>query len=97
MRALCLSVAKVSQIFAHVNSSSEEEEEGDEDEAELVYDEFVSVIVRCCDAKIPEPMRDGQPFVEDILQRWLKLIFMPTYRQLLKDKTRGIIKQYAGN
>ena len=48
--------------------------------------------VRCCDAKIPEAMRDGQPF-EEVLQRWLQLVFVPTYRQLLKDKARGIVKK----
>ena len=30
-----LSISKVSQIFAHVNTSADEEEEGDEDEAAL--------------------------------------------------------------
>ena len=48
--------------------------------------------VRCCDAKIPESMRDGLPF-EEILQRWLQLVFVPTYRQLLKDKARGVVKK----
>ena len=48
--------------------------------------------VRCCDAKIPEEMRDGLPF-EEVLQRWLQLVFVPTYRQLLKDKARGIVKK----
>ena len=48
--------------------------------------------MRCCDAKIPEPMRDGLPF-EEILQRWLQVVFVPTYCQLLKDKARGIVKK----
>ena len=48
--------------------------------------------MRCCDAKIPEAMRDGLPF-EEVLQRWLQLVFVPTYRQLLKDKARGIVKK----
>ena len=87
-----LSVSRVSQIFSLVNSSSEEGEGGDEDEAELVYEEFISVIVRCCDAKIPEAQRDGAPF-EEVLQRWLQLSFVPTYRQLMKDKARGLIKK----
>ena len=30
-----LSISKVSQIFAHVNTAADEEEEGDDDEAEL--------------------------------------------------------------
>ena len=30
-----LSISKVSQIFAHVNTSADEDEEGDDDEAEL--------------------------------------------------------------
>ena len=45
--------------------------------------------VRCCDAKIPEANRGGEPF-EKVLQSWLQLVFVPTYRRLLKDKARGI-------
>ena len=84
-----LSVSRVSQIFTHVNTASDEEEEGDEDEAELCYDEFQNVIVRCCDAKIPEANRGGETF-EVVLQSWLQLVFVPTYRRLLKDKARGL-------
>ena len=38
-----LSISKVSQIFAHVNTSADEEEEGDEDEAAL-YLLYCSII-----------------------------------------------------
>ena len=38
-----LSISKVSQIFAHVNTSADEEEEGDEDEAAL-YSLYCSII-----------------------------------------------------
>ena len=83
-----LSVSEVSQIFSTVNAASEEEEGGDDDESELVYDEWVQVIARCCDARIPEEARGGEPF-EYTLQSWLQLVFVPTYKRLLKEKARG--------
>ena len=83
-----LSVSAVSQIFSTVNAQSEEEEDGDDDESELVYDEWVQVIARCCNAKIPEEARGGEPF-EYTLQSWLQLVFVPTYKRLLKEKARG--------
>lgn len=85
-----LTVSKVGTIFTQVNVSSEEVEGGDEEEAELVFDEFVQVVVRICNAKIPPEMREpGEEFVFT-LQRWLKLIFIPKFKQLVKDKQRGI-------
>ena len=47
------------------------------------------VVVRLCDAKIPEDKRGGEPF-ENTLQAWLQLVFVPTFRRILKDKARGI-------
>ena len=61
----------------------------DEDESELDYYEFKQVVVRICDAKIPEDKRGGEPF-ENTLQAWLQLMFVPTFRRILKDKARGI-------
>lgn len=84
-----LTVSTVSRIFTHVNTQSEEEEGGDEDESELDYHEFKQVVVRICDAKIPEDKRGGEPF-ENTLQAWLQLMFVPTFRRILKDKARGL-------
>ena len=83
-----LSGAKVQQIFTQVNAAEAEEEEGDDDESELVYDEWALCVARICDAKIPEEARGGNPF-EYTLQAWLDLVFVPTYKQLLKDKRKG--------
>ena len=59
-----LTVSKVGTIFTQVNVSSEEVEGGDEEEAELVFDEFLQVVVRLCDAKIPPANREnGEEFV----------------------------------
>ena len=57
-----LTVAEVNQVFALVNSQAEEVEGGDEDAAELVYDEFIQVLSRCCYAKIPEENRGDYRF-----------------------------------
>jgi len=84
-----LTVSQVGHIFTAVNAS-EEAEGGDEDDAECVYEEFLQVLCRCCDARIPASSREepGEEFVYT-LQRWLHLIFIPTYTRLLKDKARG--------
>ena len=58
---------------------------------ELVYEEFISVIVRCCDAKITPQSRGGKSF-EETLQNWLEYVVVPTYRTLIKDRKRGIAK-----
>ena len=84
-----LTVLALTSIFATVNSTAEEEEEGDDDEQELCFDEFVQVVACVCNAKVPEGMRDGEPF-EFTLQSWLHLVFIPTYKRILKDKARGI-------
>ena len=52
-------------------------------------DRVPQVVVRLCDAKIPEDKRGGEPF-ENTLQAWLQLVFVPTFRRILKDKARGI-------
>ena len=46
--------------------------------------EFLSLITRICDIKIPEASRGGEPF-EHTLQAWLQLVFIPTYKRILKD------------
>jgi hypothetical protein len=86
-----LTLAQATSIFAFVNMQSEQEEGGDEDMGELVYDEFVQVIARCCDAKIPEANRGGEAF-EYTLQTWLEYQVVPIYRALIKDRKRGIAK-----
>ena len=79
-----LTVSKVGTIFTQVNVSSEEVEGGDEEEAELVFDEFLQVVVRLCDAKIPPANREnGEEFVFT-LQRWLKIMFIPTFKRIIK-------------
>ena len=42
-----------------------------------------------CNAKVPEASRNGEPF-EFTLQAWLHLIFLPTFKGIIKDKARGI-------
>ena len=84
-----LTNVKLQAIFNVVNASSEDEEGGDDDAAELVYSEWVQLIARVCDAKIPEAVRGGAPF-ERTLQNWLHLVFLPTYKKVLKDKARGL-------
>ena len=56
---------------------------------ELQYDEFMQVVARCCNAKIPVENRGGEGF-EYTLQAWLHYMVVPTYKQLIKDKARGI-------
>ena len=84
-----LTVAKLGAIFTLVNSLSEEEEDGDDDEEELVYEEFLQVLARMCDAKIPAAQRNGMAF-EYTLQAWIQLQFLPVYKNLLKLKARGV-------
>lgn len=56
-----------------------------------MYDEFVEVMARCCDAKITPQSRGGKSF-EETLQNWLEYVVVPTYRTLIKDRKRGIAK-----
>ena len=84
-----LNLRKLNEIFSVVNVQSEAEEGGDEDGSELVFEEWVQVVSRCCDAKVAEEHRNGEEF-EWVLQRWLHYSFIPTYKSLLKDKARGI-------
>ena len=82
-----LTVSQVGHIFTQVNAASEAE--NSEDDAECVYEEYLQVLCRCCDARIPASSRvEGEEFCST-LQRWLHLIFMPTYTRLLKEKARG--------
>tara|TARA_B110001452_G_scaffold210263_1_gene180640 strand:+ start:226 stop:396 length:171 start_codon:yes stop_codon:yes gene_type:complete len=47
-----------------------------------------AVIARICDVKIPEDQRGGECF-EYTLQSWMQLVFVPCFKQLLKDKAKG--------
>ena len=77
-------------IFTQVNAAFEELEDGDEEESECVYEEFRQVLCRICDARIPPDRREpGEDFAVT-LQRWLHLLSVPRYKQLLKDKARGV-------
>ena len=62
---------------------------GASQESELVYEEWVQVIARVCDAKVPDQNRDGKEF-EWVLQRWLHYAFVAMYKTLLEDKARGL-------
>lgn len=84
-----LTVAKLTSIFARTNSAAEDDADGDDDEQELCFEEFVQLIAAVCDTKVPAETRKGVAF-ELTLQSWLHLIFLPTYKRILKDKARGI-------
>ena len=81
-----LTTAELTAIFTRVNARSVEEEEGDDDEEELDFVEFLEVLARMCNAKYPEADRDGESFAT-CLQSFLHLIFLPTYKKLLKKRT----------
>jgi hypothetical protein len=86
-----LTVSQVGHIFTQVNAASEDADDGDTNDAECVYEEFLQVIGRICDARISASSReDPEEELVYTLQRWLHLIFIPTYTRLLKDKARGI-------
>jgi len=101
-----LSVAKVSLIFTMVNlenalKSVEEllaegvpelavAEAADDDEDELVYEEWCDVVVRMVNEKFPAAERvPGQDFAL-LLDEYLENTMLPKYTQLLKDKKRGL-------
>ena len=50
---------------------------------ELDQHEFVALMGRCCNIKIPLASRGGEPF-EFTWQAFLVMIFLPTYRKLIK-------------
>ena len=87
-----LTVSQVGLIFTQVNAASEDAKDGDmdKDDAECTYEEYLEVLCQCCDARIPASSRE-EPDEEFAytLQRWLHLIFIPTYTWLLKEKARG--------
>jgi len=83
-----LTIAAVTAIFALVNAAFEEEGD-DGDQQELAFDEFLAVIARVVDVKVPLANRGGAPF-EDTLRNWLGLICVPTFRGILKEKRRGV-------
>jgi len=84
------SLPKLIAIFTLVNQAFEELAQ-DDDVSELSFDEFISVIARTCDAKIPEATRGGGGF-ELTLQSWLQLFFLPKYEALAREKKRGLIR-----
>ena len=86
-----LTLLAVTSIFAAVNAGAEEEEEGDDDEAELCYDEFVVMLARVCDCKVPEDTRNDTPF-ENVLQTWLHDVVIPEFKMILQLKRRGVGK-----
>ena len=84
-----LTLLSVTNIFAAVNAGAEEEEEGDDDEAELCFDEFIALIARVCDCKFPVEGRKEVPF-ENVLQKWLHKTLIPEFKMVLQLKKRGI-------
>ena len=48
-----------------------------------------------CDACVPEETRGGESY-EYTLQAWMQLVFMPKYKQLLKDKATGRASKKIG-
>jgi hypothetical protein len=84
-----LTVAKLTSLFARINTAAEDDADGDDDAQELCFDEFVKLVAAVCDTKVPADTRKGVAF-ELTLQSWLHLIFLPTYKRILKDKARGI-------
>ncbi len=44
------------------------------------------------DAKVPESKRGGEPF-EYTLHAWLQVVFLPTYKRLLKEKAKGMLSK----
>ena len=87
-----LTVAKLTSLFARINTAAEDDADGDDDAQELCFDEFVKLVAAVCDTKVPADTREGVPF-ELTLQSWLHLIFLPKFRTILKDKARGIGKK----
>ena len=85
-----LTLHRLNQIFVEANSGAEEEGV-DDDEDELVYEEFVEVLTMICDAKVPEETRGGEPF-EYTLHAWLQIVFIPKCKALLKLKQKGQLK-----
>lgn len=86
-----LTILKLRSIFAEANQGAEEEGT-DDDDNEMIYEEFLPALAMICDAKIPESWRGNEPF-EYTLHAWLQLNFIPTYRKLLKEKARGTAKK----
>ena len=86
-----LTILKLKGLFVEVNTGAEEEGV-DDDADELVYDEWIDLLALVCDAKVPEHARSGEPF-EFALHAFLQLRFVPTYKRLLKEKSRGLVKK----
>ena len=52
---------------------------------------LLPMVAMLCDTKVPEDRRHGEPF-EHTLHAWLQLSFLPTYKRLLKEKRKGLVK-----
>lgn len=78
-----LTPLQMTSIFTRINAMSFEKG-GDEDAQELDETEFVELLGRACNIKIPESNRHGEPF-EHTWQSFLQLIFIPTYNKLIKQ------------
>lgn len=90
--------AGLNAVFVRVNAGSADggghADGDDDDEQELVYDEFLEALARICCAKLG--LGDGSQMLEPFelsLQSWLGLFFVPTYRRIMKDKAKGVLKK----
>lgn len=101
-----LTIQKVALIFTMVNlenalKSTEEllaegvpaqalAEGGDDDEDELVYEEWCDVVVRIANEKLPAAARPPDADFALLLDEYLEETLLPKYAQLIKDKKRGL-------
>jgi len=88
--------AGLNAVFVRVNSGPADghADGDDDDEQELVYDEFLEALGRICCAKLG--LGDGSEMLEPFelsLQSWLGLYFVPTSKRILKDKAKGVLKK----
>ena len=87
-----LTVAQMTALFAQVNAQASDDGEKDDDNEELNFSEFKSLVCRIANAKIPESTRGGEPF-EYTWQSFLAIIFLPKFRSIIKDMKRGLAKK----
>jgi hypothetical protein len=81
-----LTVAKLTEIFAHVNNQAADDGSKDDDAEELTFSEFQSCLCRCANAKIPIDRRGTPP--EPFEYTWhafLQVIFLPKIKKVVKD------------
>ena len=88
-----LTAAQLTVMFTRVNAMSAETG-ADDDAQELDVNEFIEVLGRVCNQRIPVEARGGEPF-EFTWQSFLHFIFLPTYKKAIKKgkhKQMGKIK-----